>query len=247
MFLRFIRFLTQLEIMYENTLFLGNAHLIVAGEIMTKLIFLCLSLSFAPMAWGLDLDVQFVYDSKVTQPTSQKIAGFTAITDLDLRALQQTLSEGVKPTVCDISTAENGKYRSCQCSPKSITVSASKGEAINNTVQMSVGTSFNVATQLCEKNTGYQFIVDGYTCADNIDVPLLARLRNKKYTQMKSDLNAVLGICYQHIGTYTIDVLDESKLHSIFDTIMVSVNSSVYILDPRAIEYILINPDSINY
>ncbi len=145
------------------------------------------------------------------------------------------------PSMCDMKTAENGKFKNCTCDDvKHLTVIPNAPD-----LTIVVKQAFNLETQLCEKQGPLSLSVDDIDCygPGRGSFDKVARLGN--LTAKYKGGGGSFATCGYKDGEHVLTLKSDDNVLSTIDAVILTIKPQIF--KGQNVESFVIDPASLNY
>ena len=175
-------------------------------------------------------------------PLTQTIKGWNAFDPAKSPAAQMLLDEeSSQPSLCDVTKMVDGKFTSCECPARTLTVTLN--EATKQTLGVQISKAFNQQSQNCERSRPYVVTVPNISCRGPKKGAFLNLETMGLISYDYEEPNFSLGSCGAIDGTHTLNLKKSENMTSVLDAIALTMSLS----SDRSIESFEIDATSLNY
>lgn len=181
-------------------------------------------------------------NQKCTDPkaaTEEVVQGWTALSPEAIQTLKD--DEASQPSLCDVRTAVEGKFKDCQCSDSAWDL------PLNESAKMVVVSkkAFNLESQKCERTHPYLVTIADISCAGPRR-GAFDKLQQMGLIKAQYDSPGMsLAMCGATDGNHILQLQKSENMISVLDAIAITATASGQI--GRKIKAFTIDPKTVNY
>jgi hypothetical protein len=172
-------------------------------------------------------------------PTEETVRGWSVFNPEIVQGL--VAEESSLPTLCDVQTAVDGKFKDCQCPDSNLSFELSQSAKIVVSIQK----TFNRDSQKCERSRPYLVKVPNRSCYGPEREAFQALEAEGLLKDKYESPGWSLGSCGAEDGVHNLQLSKSENMRSVLDAI--AVMTTVSPRSSRTIKSFSIDPKTINY